>query len=148
MATTSFYNKYFEQLHLGQFDWSTASAGYAKVLLVTSGYTFDRDTHDFRDDITNEVAAGGGYTAGGENLTNLAVTEDDVNDRSEVDFDDPEWPSSTITARGAVFYKNVGTAATDILVAFLDFEADFSSSSSTFRIELDAEGFMALREAP
>jgi hypothetical protein len=35
-----------------------------KAMLVTSSYTPNKDTHDKRDDVTNEVA-GTGYTAGG-----------------------------------------------------------------------------------
>ena len=141
-VTTNYYNNYFEQVMKGVFDHS---ADTFKCALTTSTYTFVK-THDFFDDITNEVV-GTGYTAGGETLTTLSVTQDDTNDRAVVDFDDVEWTTSTITARSAIFYKVVGSAATDILWCEVDFGADFSSSATTFRIEIDADGFQALDAA-
>lgn len=44
-----------------------------KVALLTSSYTPNYDTHDFFDDITNEVT-GTGYTAGGATLGSKTVT--------------------------------------------------------------------------
>ena len=51
-------------------DWDTDTI---KVMLTTSLYTPDQDTHDFKNDVTNEVT-GTGYTAGGQALTNKTVT--------------------------------------------------------------------------
>src|SRR3954462_7564925 len=39
-----------------------------KIALVTNTYTPNTGTHDFFDDITNELASGNGYTTGGETL--------------------------------------------------------------------------------
>lgn len=39
-----------------------------KISLHTSSYTPNLDTHDFVDDLTNEVANGNGYTTGGVTL--------------------------------------------------------------------------------
>ncbi len=38
-------------------------AGTHKLALATSSYTPDRDTHDFFNDITNELSTADGYTA-------------------------------------------------------------------------------------
>ncbi len=141
-VSTNYYNNYFEAAMNALFDHQ---GGTHKVLLATSGYTFVK-THDFRDDITNEVV-GTGYTAGGITLAGETVTQDDTNDRAVIDFNDIEWTASTITARHAVFYKDVGTAATDVLWCNVNFGADFSSNTTTFRIEIDNDGFQALEAA-
>jgi hypothetical protein len=44
-----------------------------KVMLTTSAYTPDQDTHDYKNDVTNEIT-GTGYTAGGAALTTVTVT--------------------------------------------------------------------------
>lgn len=49
----------------GEIDWDTNTI---KLLLCTSSYTPNRATHDYRDDLTNEVAATGGYSTGGVTL--------------------------------------------------------------------------------
>lgn len=105
-----------------------------KVMLVTSSYTPDKDAHDKRDDVTNEVAAGGGYTAGGEVAT-VTVTKDTVNDRIDISLGSASWPASTITARGAVYYKSRGGASSaDELVAYIDFGGNIVSTGGTFSL--------------
>ena len=113
------------------------------ILLVTSAYTPDPDAHNFRDDITNEVT-GTGYTAGGMDLGTVTVTQDNTNNRALADAADPVWTGATITARGAVIYKKVGTAATDRLVMYLDFGSDVTSTAADFTIALNSAGFLAL----
>jgi hypothetical protein len=103
-----------------------------KVMLVTSSYTPDKDTHDKRNDVTNEVS-GTGYTAGGVTSA-CTVTKDTANDRVTLSFAAVSWASSTITARGAVIYKSTGTASNDNLVAYNDFGSDVASASGTFTV--------------
>lgn len=104
-----------------------------KVMLTTNSYTEDKDAHDRRDDITNEVV-GAGYTAGGVAVV-ATVTKDTVNDRIDVSFAAVTWPASTITARKAVYYRVTGGAAsTDNLVAVVDFGVDVSTTASTFSL--------------
>lgn len=114
-----------------------------KVALVTSTYTPNQDTHEDFADVTNEVT-GTGYTAGGEALANKAVTIDDTDNEGVFDADDVTWTSSTITARGAVVYKDTGTAATSLLICYLDFTTDQSSSAGDFTIQWNAEGIVNL----
>ena len=113
------------------------------ILLVTSAYTPDPDAHNFRDDITNEVT-GTGYTAGGMDMGTITVTQDNTNNRATVDAADPVWSGATITARGAVVYKKVGTAATDRLICYLDFGSDISSTAAAFTVQLATAGFLTL----
>jgi len=143
-VTVDYYNPYFVSLVSALFDHSSGGSTL-KAMLTTSAYTYSK-LHDFRDDITNEVV-GTGYVAGGETITTPVVTQDDTNDQADMDFDDIEWTGSTITARNAILYKSVGSAATDNLWCRINFGADFSSSATTFRIEIDANGFQSLEAA-
>lgn len=124
------YNSFHRDLATGAIDCDTDTF---KVLLVTSTYSPDKDTHDKRDDITNEVT-GTGYTAGGE-TTAVTVTLDTANDKTTIQFGAVSWTSSTITARGAVYYKSRGGASSaDELVAYNDFGSDVSTTSGTFSL--------------
>jgi hypothetical protein len=116
-----------------------------KVALVTLDYSPDKDTHDHFDDVTNEVS-GTGYTAGGAALASKAVNQDDANDRAEFSAADVTWSSSTITARAAVIYMDTGTLSTSILIAYVDFGHDYSSSGTDFTIEWNAEGIFYVGE--
>lgn len=110
-----------------------------KVALVTSSYTPDLDTHDFFNDVTNEVS-GTGYTAGGATLGSQTLTLDTTNDRLVFDGADTTWTTSTITARAAVVYKSTGTASTSDLICYVDFTTDRSSDGGTFQITWHANG--------
>ena len=112
-----------------------------KVALVTSSYTFTPDTHDFFDDITNEVT-GTGYTAGGATLGSQACTLDTTDNELVFDGADVTWASSTITARGAVIYKSTGVSSTSPLIAFIDFTTNRTSDGGTFQITFAAEGIV------
>jgi hypothetical protein len=124
------YNSFFEDLARGAIDLDTDTVW---VMLTTSGYSENKDTHLKRSDVTNEVS-GTGYTAGGQSVT-VTVTKDTVNDRLDVSLGSASWASSTITARKAVYYKRRGGAATaDELVMVNDFGGDVSSTAATFTL--------------
>lgn len=125
------FNRGLEQLAKGTIDFDTDTF---KVLLVTSSYSPNKDTHDFRDDVTNEVANGNGYTTGGEVAT-VSVTLDTANDRIDISLGSASWSASTITARGAVYYKSRGGASSaDELIAYIDFGTDVSTTAGTFSL--------------
>lgn len=115
-----------------------------KCALFTSSYTPNIDTQDFYNDLTGEVAAGGGYTSGGQALANKTVTTDNTDDEGVFDADDVAWTSSTITARYAVLYKDTGVASTSALIGYIDFSTDQSSVNATFTIARAAEGIINL----
>jgi len=110
-----------------------------KIALVTSTYTPNFDTHEFFDDITNEVV-GAGYTAGGATLSTQTYTHDTTDDESVFDGADTTWAASTLTARGAIVYKSTGTDSTSPLIGFIDFATDRISDGGTFQITWAAEG--------
>jgi len=135
---SAIYNEF--KAKIGSIDWANDTI---KVALVTSSYTLDIDAHSNFDDITNEVS-GTGYTAGGAALANKTVTRDDTNDWAKYDADDVTWANSTITARGAVIYKDTGTTSTSTLVAYVDFVTDKSSSAGDFIIQWHTDGVFRL----
>ena len=103
------------------------------VMLTTSVYVPDQDTHTKRSDVTNEVV-GTGYTAGGLALV-PTFTKDLTNNRVQIVFPAVSWPTSTITARRAVYYKRRGGLATaDELIAQNDFVADVATTAATFSL--------------
>jgi hypothetical protein len=123
------YNSCVDDMARNNIDFDTNTF---KAMLVTS-YTPDKDTHDKRNDVTNEVS-GTGYTAGGV-ASAVTVTKDTANDKVTIQFGAVSWASSTITARGCVYYKSRGGASSaDELVAYADFGSDVSSSGGTFSV--------------
>jgi len=134
------YNSY----KLNLIDTSTKinfSSDTIKVALVTSTYSPSIDSHDFFNDITNEVS-GTGYTAGGATLASKTVTQDNTNDKAVFDAADVTWTTSSITARGAILYKSTGVASTSPLIGYIDFGADKTSDGGTFQITFNTEGIL------
>jgi len=115
-----------------------------KVALTTSSYTFNQETHDYFDDITNEVS-GTGYTAGGATLASKTCA---MSTRvTTFDAADTEWTTSTITARDAIIYYATGTASTSLLIGCVDFGADKSSEAGTFKLQWNASGIFTITVA-
>jgi hypothetical protein len=124
------YNSAIDDLANGNIDFG---ADTFNLLLVTSSYTANKDTHVKRDDVTNEVS-GTGYTAGGA-ASACTVTKDTATDKVTLSFASVSFSTATITAAGAVIYKVRGsTADLDELVAFIDFGGDVSSTAATFSV--------------
>jgi len=112
--------------------------------LVASGYTPNIDTHDFFNDVTNEIS-GTGYTAGGQDLTSKVVSLDTTNDRAVFDSADPSWTTMTGTARGTVLYKKRGGASSaDELFGYWDFGSDVTSTAGTFTVAVNSGGWAYL----
>lgn len=125
------YNSAIRDEATGAIDYDTDTF-YA--MLVTSAYTPDKDVHNRRDDVTNEVA-GTGYTAGGQAVAVSVAAVDTANDRVVITFASHNWPTATITARGEVIYKRRGGAAgADELVYYNDFGSDVTSTAGTFTV--------------
>jgi hypothetical protein len=124
------YNSAIDDMARGAIDFDTDSF---KAMLVTSDYTPNKDTDLKRSAVTNEVV-GTGYTAGGV-ASVCTVTKDTANDKVTLSFAAVSWASSTITARGLVYYKSRGGASSaDELVAYNDFGSNVSSTGGTFSV--------------
>lgn len=138
MANTV-YNSFKKDLLAANID---LDADTIKVMLVTSSYTPDPDNHDYINDVNSYEVSGTGYTAGGATLSNKSVTQDNTDDEGVFDADDVTWSNSTITARGAVLYKDTGNTSTSPLICYFDFGSDQSSSNGDFTIQWNAEGIL------
>jgi len=136
------YNSFKQKIQDGSINLSSDTI---RVALVTSSYTPSQDDHEDYADITNEVS-GTGYTAKGAALANKAVTKDNTDNEGVFDADDVTWSNSSITARGAIVYKDSGTAATSWFIRYIDFGADYTSLNGDFTISWNSEGIVNLSE--
>lgn len=117
--------------------------------LHLNAYTPNQDTHDYHNDLTNEVANANGYTTGGDTMGGKANS----NTLNVVSFDheDPSWVATGagFTARRKVTLDDTpGTSATNPLLWWMDFEEDKSASGGgTFEVTEDAAGVATITAA-
>lgn len=130
----------------GSINLTTGSTNLFAVL-VTSTYT-PASTDSTYANISANEAAGTGYTAGGQLLTSVSLTQA----AGVVTFTSAaaSWPTSTITARYLVIVRRVaaGTAAsTDPIVGYVDLTGSgtgLSSTAGTFSVTPNASGWFTL----
>ena len=145
IAAAGAYALTFEKMFIDTAGQSMEAETH-KELLVQDGYTPAYDTHDFRDDITNEVS-GTGYTAGGVACTGTEWTI--TAGLMTFDMVDTVYSTVTITdAMGGVYYFNVGTAGTDQLLLLQDFVTAASATAADFTIQHAAGGVLTLDHTP
>jgi len=111
------YNDFFEQVLKGTHDLSSD----AITLTLHTGYTPDIDTHQVWADVSaTEYTTANGYTAGGQTLDSLSVTQDNDNDRAIFDADDETWTSlgalSPATPSHAILWNNTPSSPADPLI--------------------------------
>ena len=151
MAVTAYwYVNAFETAFNKEIDFLTDDIA---VILTTSSYVPNQDTHDFGNDITNEVAESGGYLQGLDGTGELLATKTHANTLNVSTFDaaDSEWTSSGagITARIAVIVDvATATAATDPVMCWTDFgQNETASGGGTFAIAWNASGIATITPA-
>lgn len=125
--TQAMASSFKQQILLGEHDLDT---DVIKMALYTSSATLDASTTVYS---TTDEVTGTGYTAGGNTLTGAAVTLDGAT--AVVDFNDTQWTSATITARGALIYNS---SKANKAIAILDFGADKTCTSGTFTVTFPA----------
>ncbi len=97
-----------------------------KIALYTSSAVLGASTTAYS--ASNEIT-GTGYTAGGQALTSVSPTSSGTT--AYVDFADVTWPSSTLTANGALIYNANASNASVITLAF---GSDKSTANGDFTI--------------
>ena len=136
MAVTRTLSNHFKtELGKGTIDFSDATAGAFRVILMTTAYAFDRETHDTYLDIkASEITTAGGY----EKLTKPLVadsvwTQDDVNNKAAIAWENVTWTASAaafdaIGSAVILQYDVGGEAAGDdsIVVGCIDFGTDYT----------------------
>ena len=113
------------------------------VALVSSAYVPNQSTDQYWSTVQPNEVSGTGYTAGGQALTGQAVTADTTNHRGKFTANNVTWSNATVTAVGAVIYKNTGTASTSPIIGYIDFGGTKSSSAGNFTIQWDATNGIA-----
>jgi len=121
----------------GVFDLDTDTM---KLAATTNTYVPNQDTHDFFDDVTNEVA-GTNYTAGGATLASVTVTRA----TTTVTFDaaDVVWTQSASGfANGRKFplYRSTGVASTSRLYSVVTADGDVGNVTGDLTIAFSASG--------
>lgn len=124
------FNSLWNDVAKGNVDFDTDTF---KVMFLTSSASPNKDTWTKRSNVTNEVAASGGYVAGGFAATVTVQAVDTANDRQDITLGGTTVEDATITARYAVYYKSRGGASSaDELVAVVDFGSDITSTAADF----------------
>lgn len=100
-----------------------------KIILMQSGFTFDKDAHHAYSDVSaSELATGNGYTADTKTLSGVTVTEDDTDDRCEITWSNVTWTASGGAigpTPGAIIYDDTVTTPTaNPIVGYIDFGGD------------------------
>jgi hypothetical protein len=113
-------NHYKHELMDGNIDYNSHAF---KIMLMGTSFTFDIDAHAVWANVSaSELASGYGYTTGGSSLVLEALSEDDVNDRAEVVFNNISWTASGGSigpSAGAIIIDD--THASDCIVGYIDF---------------------------
>lgn len=112
-----------------------------QIILMQTGFTFDKDAHhNYADISANELGTANGYTAGGNVLTGVAVVENDLDDRTEITWDNTSWTASGGNigpTPGAIIFDQ--TATDDPLVAYIDFGSDQTQADGGVATVANAE---------
>ena len=103
-----------------------------KIILMSSGYIFDRVNHNtYVDVLASELATAAGYTAGGQILTGVTLTRDNVNNEERVTWNNASWLATggDLVAQGAIIFDDtVAAPSVDPVIGYID----FGSPTTTF----------------
>lgn len=143
-TTLNLYDKFRENQFDGNgINFDTPTGNGIKCAILAAAHTVNQATHEFWSDVSaNEVAAGTGYTAGGNVCAapSAAIVSTDV----VIDMTDPAtWTQDLTgftTGRYIVFYHDTGTPATSKLIGYGDYGSNFSIQTGPITITLSASG--------
>lgn len=130
-VTAHFFGKGVLNIWKKKMDLSTDTL---KIALFNSSLDLEtnRDVYAQYSDVSADEISGTGYTVGGVALSNVAVSLDTANHLVKLTADDPAWENATITAHYAIIYD---VTAGNLLVGFVDFGQDESTSNIEFKID-------------
>lgn len=128
-----------EDIARGAVDFDTDSF---KMMLVTSAYAPDKNTHNRRDDVTDEVT-GAGYSAGGVAVS-VSISGGGASSLL-INFAETTFGGVTLTARAGVIYKSRGgAAADDELIYYHHFGGDLSPDGISLIVAATSIAFPAV----
>jgi hypothetical protein len=115
-----------QNLLKGLENFNAGSPYVYKIALYNANANLDNTTTAYTS--VNEVT-GTGYTAGGQILTPVYLSNDTTNNTAYVSFNNVTWTSASFTCRGALVYNSTTGAA----VFVLNFGSD-KTASGTFTV--------------
>ncbi len=121
------------------------NADTIKALLTSSSHTPNQDTHDYADDITNEVS-GTGYTTGGQTITGKTDGYTSGTNTWKLACDDITWTTVTITDVKNIHFIDTtpGTAGTNPLIVYAVIDAILTPNAGNLTFDLDGtNGFLS-----
>jgi hypothetical protein len=97
-----------------------------KIILMGTGFVFNKDTHHTYADVSaSELATGYGYTRNSKTLAGIVIAEDDNDDRTEITWSSVSWTASGgnigPTPGAIIFDDTVTTPVADPIIGYLDF---------------------------
>lgn len=120
-----------------------AASGTFKLLLLTSAYTLNINTHQFLSDVIANEVSGNNYTARGNAVANITVNVDGSGNLT-FDADDPAaWAQDAggfNNARYGVLAWDTGVDATSRLFAIEDFVTDKGNVNGPFAVSMSLSG--------
>ena len=134
VLTNSFKTELLKGFHSFDTSGATPAGSVFKIALYSNSTTIDTTTAAYGGP-SNELAATGGYSTGGNTLTNTGVGVSTVT--SFTDFTDTSWTSASFTCRGCLIYNSstITGLTADAAVCSIDFGGDKTVSSGTFTIQ-------------
>ncbi len=128
MITQTWTTSFKRQLLLGEHNLEVDEI---KIALYTASALLGPNTQEYSD--LDEVT-GLGYTEGGQILQNVTVQSG--NGIAYVSFDNPSWPGSSFSTRGALIYN---ASKDDKSIAVLNFGTTQTTTNQTFELLLPAD---------
>jgi len=129
------YNRFKANLMNKEID---LEADTIRVALLDNSHTFTATDNTWSQVSANEIS-GTGYTANGETLTSLSVTQAAT---ASWDAADSTWTTATFSAYHAVVYDD--TLVGNDLICSFDFGGVQTVTAGTFTIQWNGSGIITL----
>jgi hypothetical protein len=124
------------ELMTATHNFTTGTGNTFKIALfkanasITGTYSAATANYSTMTGNSDELAASGNYSTGGNTLTNVTPTTSGTT--GYTDFADSTWSAATFTSRGALIYNS---SASNKTVCVLDFGADKTATAGDFTIQ-------------
>ena len=96
-----------------------------RIILMQPGFTFTRASHAlYANILANELADGNGYTAGGNLLAGVAVTQDNIENAGIITWNNMAWTAAgtNLETSGAIIYNDTLVAPNeDAIMTYINF---------------------------
>jgi hypothetical protein len=147
-GTLTYYALFMESLVKAQINF-TSDIFYC--MLCEPGYTPNQNAHQYKGDITNEVAVSTGYATGGISVPIGTITYTGSTKVLTINASNLVWPILTLASPGAqygVIYDDTpaisGNDASKPLVGYVDFGSAQIFTDQALYINWPSTGFLTM----